>query len=157
MKILYRPVLSLIVLSIAFTSAFARSSCDNRTIKGTYTFTIHGQITPPVMAGPAVVLVDGIAHTTFHGDGTLEQIDAVSQNGSLPPEHIWRIGNGTYSVDSDCKGTMTINNTGAPPLELVFVIGKDGETIHTVVTNPGFSITSDAERVHPGFVRNFQH
>jgi hypothetical protein len=126
----------------AMPSAFA-AQCSNATLKGAYAFTIHGQI----FAGPMVVLVDGIAQTTFDGHGGLKQVDAVSQNGQLPPDQIWRPGTGNYTLDSNCKGTMTIENAGMPPLQLAIVVARNGDIIHTVVTNPNFAITSDAERV----------
>jgi hypothetical protein len=41
---------------------------------------------------------------------------------------------------------MQINAAGSPPLSLEIVIGQQGKQIHTVVTNDGFAITSDAVR-----------
>ena len=119
------------------------AACSNSTIKGTYAFTVHGQIFPP--DGSAPLLVDGVAKTTFDGNGNLSQVDAVATNGRVAPG--WRPGTGTYSVDSDCTGTMTINNQGMAPFNLQILVAQSGQTIHTVVIDPGFAITSDAERL----------
>jgi hypothetical protein len=141
----FRVSLSLLTLLLALsTSSIAHaSSCSNSTIKGAYAFTVHGQILP----GPGVpaLIVDGIAKTTFDGYGGLTQVDAVAINGGVAPG--WRPGNGSYSVNPDCSGTMTILNENMPPLNLQIVIGLSGQTIHTVVIDPGFAVTSDAERV----------
>jgi hypothetical protein len=91
------------------------------------------------------LLVDGIAKTTFDGDGNLTQVDAVAVNGSIA--EVWRPGTGTYTLNPDCTGTMTLINEGQAPLRLAIVVSQSGNVIHTVVTNLGRAVTSDAERV----------
>lgn len=143
-----RLIMMCVGLLLGMTSAAqAKGYCTNATIHGTYAFTVHGYILagPPVMAAGGPVLVDGIAKTTFDGWGSLSQVDAVSQNGNLPEASVWRSGTGSYHINFDCTGTMTIANPGMPPLQLAIVVGRGGKTIHTVVLNPGFAITSDAE------------
>ncbi len=102
----------LLVMALAASSvvtAHARE-CADSTIKGTYAFTIHGQILTP--GGP--LLVDGIAKTTFDGDGELTQVSAVAINGNIPL--IWSPSTGTYTVNADCTGTMTLISTKARAL-----------------------------------------
>ena len=129
------------ILAMSSTVSAHPNECSNLTIKGTYAFTIHGQILTP--GGPLVV--DGIAKTTFDGYGNLRQVDAVSVNGDL--SEIWRPGMGAYTLNSDCTGTMTIFNQNQPALHLAILVSHSGELIHTVVSDPGFAVTSDAERV----------
>ncbi|MGC1907406.1 MAG: hypothetical protein WA715_26515 [Candidatus Acidiferrum sp.] len=47
----------------------------------------------------------------------------------------WTPGTGTYSVNSNCTGSATLNVPGNPlsPINLHFVIAKDGREIHQVV------------------------
>jgi hypothetical protein len=142
MKAITRLVLSLLLTTLAITSAYARPQCGLATLNGSYAFTIHGQIFTPT----GVALADGIALTHFDGKGYLTQVDAVAHNGSLPEESFWRSGSGNYTLDSDCKGTMSITS-GGMTLNLLILVAKNGRTIHTVVTNPGFAITSDAELI----------
>jgi len=138
----FRISLVLVTLALAASSAVtAQAGCTDLTIKGSYAFTVHGQILTP--NGP--LLVDGIARTTFDGNGNLTQVDAVAINGHIPL--VWRPGTGTYTVNSDCTGTMTLINTGQPTLHLAILVSQSGNHIHTVVTDPGFATTSDAERV----------
>ena len=137
-----RNVLVLLAVMLAGSSAVtAHPACTDSTIKGDYAFTIHGQILTP--NGP--LLVAGIAKTTFDGDGNLTQVDAVAVNGSIA--EVWRPGTGTYTLNPDCTGTMTLINEGQAPLRLAIVVSQSGNVIHTVVTNLGRAVTSDAERV----------
>ena len=137
-----RNFLVLLVVMWAGSSAVtAHPACTDSTIKGDYAFTIHGQILTP--NGP--LLVDGIAKTAFDGDGNLTQVDAVAVNGSIAEG--WRPGTGTYTLNPDCTGTMTLINEGQAPLRLAILVSQSGNVIHTVVTNLGRAVTSDAERV----------
>ena len=141
MKFRISLILPLMVL-VASSGAMAGSrECTDSTIKGSYAFTIHGQILMP--GGP--LLVDGIAKTTFDGDGELTQVSAVAINGNIPL--IWSPSSGTYTVNSDCAGTMTLISTGQPTLHLAILVSQSGNHIHTVITDRGFAATSDAERI----------
>jgi hypothetical protein len=141
----FRISLFLVILVLAVSSSLTAhaSGCSNSTIKGTYSFTVRGEILPPVVKSP--VLVDGIAKTTFDGNGNLHQVDAVAVEGNVPPG--WRPGKGTYTVNPNCTGTMTIVAKGMSPLHLQIVVSQSGKTIHTVVIDQGFAVTSDAEAV----------
>ena len=131
--------IALSVLLMLANTANAQN-CSNATLHGSYAFTIHGAI----LVGPAAGTVGGIALSVFDGAGNMEQVDAVSHNGIVA--QVWRPGTATYTVNPDCTGTMTLTAAGSPRLDLAFVIGGQGKEIHTVVTNPGFAITSDAVR-----------
>lgn len=135
-------LLTLVLAASSTVTAYA-SGCSKSTIVGTYAFIIHGQIFTP--DGSAPLVVDGIAKTTFYGNGALRQVDAVAINGGLAPG--WRPGTGSFSVNPDCTGTMTIVNENMPPLNLQIVVAQLGNTIHAVVIDPGFAVTAEAERV----------
>jgi hypothetical protein len=72
-------------------------------------------------------------------------VSAVAINGNIPL--VWSPSTGAYTVNSDCTGTMTLISTGQPTLHLAIVVSQSGNHIHTVVTDPGFAATSDAERI----------
>ena len=133
------PLVMVLVASSAVTAQ--PRGCTDSTIRGSYAFTIHGQILTP--GGP--LLVDGIAKTTFDGGGDLTQVSAVAINGNIPL--IWSPSTGTYTVNPDCTGTMTLISTSQPPLHFAILVSQSGNHIHAVVTEPGFAATSDAERV----------
>jgi hypothetical protein len=139
-----RILLVLLLLLLAASSFTAHASvCNNLTIKGSYAFTIHGSILSP---DGSSVPVAGIAKQTFDGDGNLTQVDAVAIGGNLTPG--WRPGAGTYSVNPDCTGTQTIVIPGMPDLHVQIVVAQSGNTIHQVVSDPGFATTAEGERVH---------
>jgi len=141
----FRISLLLLTLALAASSTLTAhaSACSNLTIQGTYAFTLHGQVFLP---DGSTLLIDGIAKQSFDGKGNLAQVDAVATNGNLALG--WRPGSGTYSVSADCTGTQTISVPGLPDLHLQFIISQSGNTIHQVVTDPGFATTSEGERIH---------
>ena len=140
-RILFFLVTLMVVGSQSLTAH--ASACSNLTIKGTYAFTIHGTVFLPGGAPP--LLVDGLAKTTFDGNGNLTQLDAVAVDGNVAPG--WASNTGTYSVNPDCTGTFTVTNGSQPPVHLQMIVAQSGNTIHQVVIDPGFATTAEGERV----------
>lgn len=158
MKFLTTRTLGLTFIASAFLAASpcVLAQCSNATLRGHYAFTVTGQIlAPPPAAGP----ITGVAMTEFDGKGSFTQVDHVVHNG-VPPQEEWRPGSGTYHVNPDCTGTMTITQhptipaDGSPELELYIVVGDNGNEIRTVVsgspTVPPFAaaITSIGTKVY---------
>ena len=142
MKFRISLILLTLALVVSSTLTAHASACSNSTIQGTYAFTIHGQVFLP---DGSTLLIDGLAKTTFDGQGNLAQLDAVATNGNVAPG--WRSSTGTYSVDADCTGTFTVSNGDQPPIRAQMIIGRSGNTIHAMVIDAGFATTSDAERI----------
>jgi hypothetical protein len=142
LRIRIAPFLIILVLAASFTVTAHASACSNATIKGTYASTIRGQILLP---NGASVLLTGVAMTTYDGLGNFTQVDAVADNGNLQPG--WRPGSGTYSVNPDCTGTQTVVIPGLSDLHLQFVVAQSGNTIRSVVVDPGIATTAEGERV----------
>ena len=141
--------------SLGLTVCYANGACSNATLRGNYAFAITGQIIAPA---PAAGLVSGVARTYFDGTGNLQQVDHVVHNG-VPPQEDWRPGSGTYSINADCTGWMTITPQPTNPadngaeLKLYIVVTENGRKIQTVVSSspstPTFAanITSSAVRI----------
>jgi len=142
MKFRNSPFLLTLALIVSSPLISHASACSNSTIRGSYAFTIHGTAFLP---NGSTLLIDGLAKQTFDGDGNFTQVDAVATNGNLPPG--WRPGSGTYSVNPDCTGTETIVVPGMGDLHLQLIVAQGGNTIHSVVIDPGFATTSDGERI----------
>ena len=123
--------------------AHGASACSNSTIRGSYAFTIHGTLFLP---DGSTLVIDGIDKITFDGKGNLTQLDAVAVNGNVATG--WRLSTGTYAVNADCTGTFTVTNGTQPPVHLQMIIGQSGNTIHDMVTDPGFASTAEGERTH---------
>lgn len=139
-----RIFLLLLTLALVTSSSLTAHAgvCSDSTVRGTYAFTLHGTIFLP---DGSTLLIDGIAKQTYDGDGNMTQVDAVATNGVLTPG--WRSGTGTYSVNSDCTGTLTIMIPGLSDLHVQFIVAQSGNTIHQVVTDPGVATTGDGERL----------
>ena len=140
----FRFSLFLLALALAASSTLTAhaSACSNSTIRGRYAFTIHGQVFLP---NGTTLLIDGLAKTTFDGNGNLTQLDAIAVNGNVAPG--WASNTGTYSVNSDCTGTFTVTNGNQPPVHLQMIVAQSGNTIHDMVIDPGFATTAEGERV----------
>ena len=103
--------------------------CSVRTLRGSYGFSIDGQI----LAGPRVGLLRGVAMTQFDGRGNLRQVDFTTING-VPTGIDWRPATGSYKVNADCTGTAEIvPGDGSPTLKLRLVVVRDGKEVRTVV------------------------
>jgi hypothetical protein len=135
-------LLTLGLAALSTLTAYARP-CGNQTLKGTYANSLHGLIFIP--GGSAPLVLAGVVKTTYDGNGTFTQVDAVSDNGSGVTG--WRPGSGTYSVNPDCTGTQTIVVAGMPDLHLQFVVSPSGNTLHFVVIDPGLATAGDSERI----------
>ena len=140
----FRTSLCLLTLALAASSALTAhaSACSNKTLKGTWANSIHGQIFLP---DGSTLIVAGISMTTYDGEGNSTGFDAVGVNGNIVPG--WRPGSGTYTVNPDCTGTSTGVIPGMPDLHLQFIISQSGNTTHFVVVDPGFATAGDSERV----------
>lgn len=122
----------------ALGSGYAQSesgACNNRLIAGNYGFTIQGnKLGGQGPIGPQV----GVAMTDFDGKGGLTQIDTVTVSGQVVADFSHTPATGTYTVNSDCTGTLIINFTdGRPPVTANFVVVESGWEIDTVVTSAG--------------------
>jgi hypothetical protein len=104
------------------------SECSNRTLRGDYGFRIDGTI----LAGPAPILLRGVAMTHFDGNGHLTQMDFATFNG-VPGWPDWRPATGTYEVNEDCTGRAEIIPPTGPSLQLRLVVFDRGNQVATVV------------------------
>jgi len=142
MKFRNSPFLLALALVASSTLMSHASTCSNSTIRGSYAFTIHGQVFLP---NGSTLLIDGLAKTTFDGNGNLTQLDAIAVNGNVAPG--WAANTGIYSVNPDCTGTFTVTNGNQPPVHLQMIVAQSGNTIHNMVIDPGVATTAEAERV----------
>jgi hypothetical protein len=117
------------------------ATCSNSTLKGDFGTTVGGSIAPP----PNNVFVPqaGVAMMHFDGIGGFTQSDFIVINGLPSPGHsvtasgeaVFETGEtGTYTVNSDCTGSATINFPGGRVINLAFVIASQGREWHSVVT-----------------------
>jgi hypothetical protein len=105
--------------------------CSDRTLYGNYGSSSQGSILPaPGVSLPFV----GVTLTHFDGRGDLSWVEHTVVNGApLSPGFTVR-ATGTYAVNPDCTGSMTVNTPNSPvPLKLFFVIVKHGTEVRAVL------------------------
>ena len=118
--------------------------CANDSLEGNYGFTLTG--TRPAMPGGPGVAVVGTALTTFNGDGTLTQIDNIHVDSAAVPFQPDRPGTGTYTLNPDCSGEMTLL-AGGGTLRLSIVVVDHGREIRTAVITPHVLVTSHGRKI----------
>jgi hypothetical protein len=105
--------------------------CSNGTIRGEYTFTVHGKTLQNTPAG----LQDGIGIITFNGSGNFVQEDVILINGVQGGPPGFQHESGTYRINPDCTGTMhLVIVPGHVTRDKALVVSRDGRKIHAIVT-----------------------
>jgi hypothetical protein len=141
---LFRAMLAIVIALPAWSNLAQAGGtddfgCSNATLKGEYAFGVTNYIIPQVVAGIKI----------FDGKGNLTQRDCIgdslrtmNQQDFAPKAQ----EKGTYTVNSDCTGSMVINLNAPVPMgstgviNIMFVISDGGRHIHEVVsefTPPG--------------------
>lgn len=126
----------------------ARRDCSKATLQGEYLFTgrvdsrsdLPNPMRPLVFAGVR----------TFDGQGSLSQVETVSRGGEILRGEG---GKGTYRLDSNCIGTMTIAGlagSSAPIRTFDIFLTADGSEGVAVGTNEGGIATHTLKRRHGG-------
>lgn len=116
--------------------------CSNRTLNGSYGFTVEGLLGIP----GGGTQIRGVILQEYDGNGYLTQVEHVVVDGA-PPSETWVPGSGTYTVNRDCTGsaTITIPSSGGPPLVVFFVVTKHGRMVREV--SNGNAIVATGEKV----------
>jgi len=118
-------------LTLAGATLAHAASCSNASLKGKYGQSISGNLLP----APGVVQPqNGIAMTTFDGNGKFTQEDYVVIGGAPQTTGFQTGETGTYAVNADCTGTATINYANGAWIDLELIIVKQGSEFYTVVS-----------------------
>jgi hypothetical protein len=124
--------LTLTLLTFALlTPAKAQVACSVATLNGGYAFTLSGFLQEHAgqpVGGNLAFAESGVR--TFDGDGHFTD----SHTSAAVAGTVFHSNNsGTYTVDSDCTGTMTLQSG----LTEDFSIADGGKEIQFIVTTPG--------------------
>jgi hypothetical protein len=133
-----------LALAIAPTANAQYKGCSNASLRGSFSQAGSGVITsPPDQAGPFA----NVGTLYFDGNGNVTGALTISQNGMSAQA----TEKGTYTVNSDCTGTYTVEldpfgfSSGA-----FFAIDSNGNEVQIIVTDPGSVITCVAKKLFPG-------
>jgi hypothetical protein len=132
-----------LALGLAPAAKADDKGCSNATLIGTFGFTSSGFITaPPAVAGPFA----GVGTQAFDGNGTTTATATQSQNGNIRQVTI----TGTYTVNPDCTGTLTLlASPGGFTSHFYFVIDDTGNELLAICTDPGVVLTRVERRQFP--------
>jgi hypothetical protein len=142
-KTLTMAAVTALALAISPAAKASDKGCTNATLRGSYAQTGSGVITaPPDQAGPFA----NVGTLVFDGNGGLTGTLVVSSGTSSQATET-----GTYTVNSDCTGTYTVQI--APfgiTSQAFFAIDTNGDELEIIVTDPGSVITCVAKKLFPG-------
>jgi hypothetical protein len=115
--------------------------CSVASLQGSFGFTSSGTLNapPPPNAGP----LGEIGRQAFDGQGNTDGTATLSTNGNIH-RLTWQ---GTYAVNPDCTGSMTlfIAPSGAT-VNLDFVIDDDETEVRAITTGPtGIGVPGNVE------------
>jgi hypothetical protein len=132
-----------LVLCVAPGAAAEDKPCSNASLNGAFAYTNTGFIVaPPPLAGPFA----GVGTQTFDGRGNTSASATVSQNGNILRVTI----TGTYTVNPDCTGSMTLLVSPVNVTSHVdFVIVRGGAEFRAINTDPGAAITTVGKKQFP--------
>jgi hypothetical protein len=143
-KTLAIAAVTMLALGVAPAAKADDKGCSNVIVQGTFAYTGTGSIAgPSAAAGPFVE----VGTQTFDGKGGTSYAATLSANGNI----LQVTATGTYAVNSDCTGTMTLQV--APigiTLHVFFVVANGGNEIQAIETDPGLVITRAARKLFPG-------
>ena len=106
--------------------------CSTASLQGSFGFTSTGTLLalPPPSAGPFAE----IGRQTFDGQGNTDATATLSANGNIKRVTVV----GTYVVNPDCTGSMTLLvSPFGSTVNLDFVIDDDGAELRAIVTGAG--------------------
>ncbi|MEC5404232.1 hypothetical protein VOM14_01440 [Paraburkholderia sp. MPAMCS5] len=144
MNIKHLSALSAIAVAVLSVSgaAHADGRCSPRMLTGAYAFSAHGEVlgildaasqlhrfdTPSVLDDVAMIGFDGSGQITRTDFGNIDGVPKGGQTAFASDQ------TGTYTVNPDCTGTITIQQNGVV-LGLEIVIGDNGNLVKAMITS----------------------
>jgi hypothetical protein len=126
-----------ITLHQGYAQSNESSSCSLATLNGVYVFDATGFNIINGVAVPKTV----VDFLTFKGDGSLTSVATAVVGGNKVADDT--PGNGSYTVNADCTGTLT----DARGFTFDLFIAPHGRSFHMIQTVTGQMLAGEAQRV----------
>ena len=120
----------------------SKLACTMETLKGRYLFAWSGAVLAPAFGVTEPTAGGAAGYHTFNGDGTGTDTVTVRIGTTIVLENI--VAPITYTVNSDCTGTYTVNVPGYPSFDLF--IAPDGSELATFATAPAGNQLASIDR-----------
>ena len=131
--IVFATLVVLGILPRAQAGEREQRGCSNASLQGSFGFSATGTLLalPPPFAGP----FGEIGRQTFDGNGNTDATATLSANGNIVKGVTVQ---GTYVVNPDCTGSMTIYILPfGSTADFDFVLDDDGTELRALATDPG--------------------
>jgi hypothetical protein len=120
--------------NVAAQESHRLKACSNATLRGSFGYTSTGTLldsyVPPPFAGPFAE----VGRQTFDGKGNTDATATSSSNGNIVKLTI----DGTYTVNPDCTGALTLNvSPFGATVHADFVIDDDATELRAIVSDSG--------------------
>jgi hypothetical protein len=132
-------VLCLLAVSMFYAQSLVAQEhpdkeCSNDTLRGSFGYTSTGTLLPSFVPAPYAGPFAEVGRQTFDGRGNTDATAFTSSNGN--PQAVTVAG--TYTVNPDCTGTMTLYVAPfGSTVHAYFVISDDGAEIRYIDTDSG--------------------
>ncbi len=112
--------------------------CSNASLSGSFGFTATGTV---LAVGP----VAQVGRQTFDGEGNTAGTGTISANGNI----FRGTFTGTYTVNPDCTGSLTFEESVLGVVHADVVIVDDGREFRAIQTDPGVVLTVVEKKQFP--------
>ena len=138
---------TLAILAIAAAPATAQVTCANASLVGSYGIALDGAAFPAAATAiGSPTFQKSIGLLTADGQGLLKATLTTSLNGTVTPTAYI----GSYSVQANCTGSMTLNGGSSGPLALAFGIGNGGQSAVLAGTLASFVLSGTLAKAPTG-------
>lgn len=128
-----------LVIGLAGTAAAQGRGCSNDTLKGAWGYTETGSVILPASLpapyGGSVVAAAAVGRYEFDRAGNFEGEQNSSANGAVGPDT--KVG--TYTINRDCTGTLTLTASRGGAAQRVsvwaFVIDDNRQEMRAIMTS----------------------
>jgi hypothetical protein len=117
---------AVIVFATIISASPASAVCSNATFKGAYGY-YHGR------PGGGAITKTLVGQITADGEGNVSATWTLSTNGTISTGTT----TGTYSISSNCTGTLTLNNEDFVPANFSLVFDNDARGFQLIQTDTG--------------------
>lgn len=142
-----KRILSMLLLAVLSTTlvpaVYAQGGCTNATLKGNYGFNFNGFVAPGKSQKGREVPWDVVGVLTADGAGNVSISYTAAINGTA---YTAQTASGTYTVNSDCTGSIAFTSGDAAGLTFNTVILGGGEEVFAISTTAGSTATVDVKK-----------